>query len=204
MKRFRFVPLALVFIFLTAFSDSEKTYIRKIEKHRKEIHKEFQNPETSPFRQAAGDFHGLDYFPPDPAYRVTAKVSLTPEAAAFEMPTSDPKRNKKFVSYAKLTFSLKGETFELIAYRNLQLAGIKQYEDHLFLPITDLTTGVETYGGGRYMDISLPKGNTLVLDFNLLYNPYCAYSDGWSCPIPPKENFLNTRLEAGVKNYADH
>ncbi|MEZ4772667.1 MAG: DUF1684 domain-containing protein [Bacteroidia bacterium] len=204
MRIFNLSLLVLVFIFLTAFSGSDKGYIRKIEKHRRQVHREFKNPETSPFRKEASAFHGLEYFAPDPAYRVVAQVKLTPEAQAFEMPTSDPKRNKKFVSYARLSFELKGETFELLAYRNLQLAGVKQYEDHLFLPVTDLTTGAETYGGGRYLDLNVPKDNTIEIDFNLLYNPYCAYSDGWSCPIPPPENFLNTRIEAGVKDYRAH
>ena len=75
--------------------------------------------------------------------------------------------------------------------------------DHLFLPFTDNTNGVETYGGGRYIDLKIPAGNTINIDFNKAYNPYCAYSDKYSCPIPPPENHLDIEIKAGIK-LTDH
>lgn len=191
----------LSLILLVSFSGSEKEYLRKIKKHRKHLQKEFKNPDTSPLREEAKHFKGHDFFDIDPDYRVVAKLVKTPEALPFEMPTSNPNRNKTFVSFARLNFEIKGEAFSLLVYRNLELAGMKQYEDHLFLPFTDLTTGSESYGGGRYIDLHVPEKDEVEIDFNLAYNPYCAYSDGWTCPIPPRENFLDTRIEAGVKDY---
>ncbi|MEZ4850431.1 MAG: DUF1684 domain-containing protein [Bacteroidia bacterium] len=183
---------------------SEKAYLKQIKKHRKHIHQEFKNPETSPLREEAKQFHGLDYYAPDPEYKVEATLTLTPEAKPFYIPTSNPNRSKQFVSYATLSFTLKGKPWQLTVYRNLELAGIKKYEKLLFLPFLVETSGFDTYGGGRYMDLEIPDGDKITLDFNLCYNPYCAYSGGWSCPIPPPENFLELNLEAGVKKYQEH
>jgi uncharacterized protein (DUF1684 family) len=83
------------------------------------------------------------------------------------------------------------------------MADIKkqEYANLVFLPFTDLTSNYETYGGGRYLDLEVTDSNTMIIDFNLCYHPYCAYShNGWSCPIPPKENFVNAKIKAGVKN----
>ena len=186
----------------TGFGPKDKAYIRSIKKHRKSLHKAFKNPETSPFKEQANTYIRLDYYAPDPSYRVKAEIRLTPEADPFQISTSNPNRNKQFVSYGTLHFELNGQSYQLTAYRNLELPGIPQYQRHLFVPFTDLTTGRETYGGGRYIDLEIPEsGDEILLDFNLCYNPYCAYGDGWSCPIPPKENFLEVKVEAGVKKY---
>jgi len=73
------------------------------------------------------------------------------------------------------------------------------YKNHIFIPFTDLTNGEETYGGGRYIDATIPKGKSITLDFNYSYNPYCHYTEGYNCPIPPKENFLDIKIKAGEK-----
>src|SRR5690606_24948076 len=87
-------------------------------------------------------------------------------------------------------------------YQNQDLIKQPTYQTYLFIPFTDATTGQDTYATGRYLDFSIPQGQDSVwLDFNKAYNPYCAYGDGYSCPIPPKENQLAVRIEAGVKAY---
>ena len=73
----------------------------------------------------------------------------------------------------------------------------------MFLPFSDLTSGNETYGGGRYIDLEIPKGKTITIDFNQAYNPYCAYNPKYSCPIVPAENELLTNVNAGVKKFHD-
>jgi len=77
------------------------------------------------------------------------------------------------------------------------------YRDYLFLPFKDATNGDSTYGGGRYIDIRMSEinNNTLTIDFNKAYNPYCAYSDGFNCPVPPLENHLEVALEAGERKF---
>ncbi|MEM7656660.1 MAG: DUF1684 domain-containing protein [Bacteroidota bacterium] len=195
--------LLLAGMFLAA-SSSDRKYIREVKKHRKQVHKEFSDPAQSPFREkATTEYRGLSYFSPNPAYRVKVEIELTEDAKPFLIPTSNPDRKKQYVSYAILHFELAGEPFALHAYRSLKLVHMPQYARTLFVPFTDLTTGEASYGGGRYMDLEIPEdGVPLYIDFNLAYNPYCAYSTGWSCPIPPEENFLQTRIEAGVKDYA--
>ena len=86
-------------------------------------------------------------------------------------------------------------------YQSFPVSQDPEYIDYLFLPFTDLTSGDGSYGGGRFLDTTIPKGDTIVLDFNKAYNPYCAYNSAYSCPIPPKENDLLVRVEAGVKAF---
>jgi uncharacterized protein (DUF1684 family) len=92
----------------------------------------------------------------------------------------------------------------LFLYQSKRLMAMEDYQDHLFLPFMDKTTGVSTYGTGRFMDITKPEGNAMVLDFNYAYNPYCAYTDGYSCPITPKENFIDIYINAGIKGPNNH
>jgi uncharacterized protein len=86
-------------------------------------------------------------------------------------------------------------------YRNIDLSKKKEYKNYLFLPFLDLTSGNESYGGGRYIDMRIPKGNIITIDFNKAYNPYCAYNHKYSCPVVPDENNLNIEIKAGVKKF---
>lgn len=185
--------------------DKQKAYIRSVKKHRKALVKKFKDPAESPFRERVADFQGFDFFDIDPTYRVTAHFSPTAPSSAkpFQIPTSDPNIKKTYVTYGTLRFTLEGVPCELNVYRSLQLARMPQYKDYLFLPFRDETTGISTYGGGRYLDLRTTdiRGDSLVVDFNLCYNPNCAYTEGWSCPIPPAENFLEVAVKAGEKNY---
>lgn len=199
------LSILVLIISLPLSAQSDKAYLRQVRKKRKKIHREFKNPDESPLREAARDFKGLAYWPANSAYRVEATFSPAEGAEAFQIETSNPEIQKPYIAYGYLDFELEGKSLRLTVFRSLKLAGLPQYKDYLFLPFTDLTTGTDTYGGGRYLDMRIPpEGAPWIIDFNLCYNPYCAYGDGWSCPIPPQENFLDTRIEAGVKDYADH
>ena len=193
--------IALGFLLLGFSESSDKAYIKSIKKHRKERRKEFKDPEQSPLGERAKYFKQLYYFPIDPTYRVTAQLTKTPKAKPFRIPTNDPTVQKEFVSYGELSFELAGGTHTLTVYKSLQLLRIPLYKDYLFLPFRDESSGWDTYGGGRYLDLNIPEGSEMILDFNLAYNPNCVYSDGWSCPIPPAENTLSISIEAGEKNY---
>ena len=104
-----------------------------------------------------------------------------------------------YVKYAELRFTLLGKTCKLDVFQSLDLAKIDEYKDSLFLPFTDLTSGNGSYGGGRYVDLRIPLGDSVTIDFNTAYNPYCAYNHDYSCPIPPKQNDLQVEVKAGVK-----
>jgi uncharacterized protein len=158
----------------------------------------YTNPATSPYKENVADFKGHTFFTADLSYRVEAEYVPLENEKFFDLPTSNKDIQKKYRKFGLLKFQLKGESYELILYQNEQLMANPMYKDYLFLPFTDLTNGETTYGGGRYIDFQMPKGKTAILDFNLAYNPYCAYVTGYSCPIPPKENHLNTEIKAGI------
>jgi uncharacterized protein (DUF1684 family) len=207
MKKYLVLLLTAFFIGAPSYGNGgnnlNKSYMKQVKKHRKKQDRIFKNPETSPLKEKAAGFSHLNYFPIDPGYRVEATFTRTPDSKEFAMPTSDPNRKKRFVKYGTLSFELDGKPYKLAVYKSLRTTSLNQ-EDYLFLPFKDHTNGNSTYGGGRYLDMDMPKGDKIILDFNYCYNPYCAYSDGWSCPIPPEENHLEVEINAGVKKYEDH
>ena len=125
-----------------------------------------------------------------------------PRTKISKMKTSTD-RLPTYVKYGELTFSLEGKELKLNIYQNIELVKKKEYKDHLFLPFSDLTSGHETYIGGRYIDLKIPKGDTIAIDFNQAYNPYCAYNHKYSCPIVPLENDLQIEIKSGVKKFHD-
>lgn len=168
---------------------------------REKLNGEFKDPETSPLPDRyRKNFNGLDFFPLDSTYLIIADIVRTPEALPFFMPTSTGGQTEETV-YGKVSFTFQGKTHELEVYRNMELMQQEKYRDYLFLPFADLTNGEETYEGGRYLDLTVPEGNTILLDFNKAYNPYCAYNAKYSCPLVPKQNRLDTEIRAGVKAF---
>ncbi|WP_324721823.1 DUF1684 domain-containing protein [Salinimicrobium sp. HB62] len=168
---------------------------------QEKINSEFKDPAESPLpKEEREQFAGLEFFSFDPAFKVTAEFLRTPNEVPFAMPTTSEKM-KMYVKYGELYFNLKGKEFKLNVYQSLSLSQTEEYKDYLFLPFTDLTNGEATYSGGRYLDMTIPTEKYIELDFNKAYNPYCAYSGGYSCPIPPKENHLEIAVNAGVKTY---
>lgn len=169
-----------------------------------ELNRKYANPEESPLeKEDLANFAGLDFFEIDPEYIVKAEFVRTPAEPPFTMKTST-ERLPVYVKYGELYFTLKGKDFKLNVYQNQELTQDPEYFDYLFLPFTDLSNGRSTYGGGRYLDLRIPDSKEVVLDFNKAYNPYCAYSGRYSCPIPPEENELETEILAGVKSFKKH
>src|SRR5690606_5905083 len=134
-----------------------------------------------------------DFFDYDPRFRVKALLRRSPKSKPFEMPTTTERR-PLYREYGKLYFHLDDTAFILTVYQNMSLMKMKEYEDYLFLPFTDGTNGSETYGGGRFLDLRIPEGDTVLIDFNRAYNPYCAYNHKYSCPIPPAGNALPVEI----------
>lgn len=168
---------------------------------QEKLNKEFKDPETSPLPDRyRKNFSSLDFFAPDSTYRFTAKFKRTPEALPFFMPTTTGRKTEEVV-FAKISFQFNGEEHELEVYQNTELMQQPEFKDYLFLPFSDLTNGEETYEGGRYLDLEIPEGDTIVLDFNQAYNPYCAYNAKYSCPIVPKQNRVEAHIRAGVKAF---
>ena len=148
------------------------------------------------------DIKHLDFYAIDSTYAVTGMITLTPDAIPFDMATSLG-IIKRYVQYGTITFQLHDSTFTLSIYQSMKLREQEEYKDYLFVPFNDNTNYTETYGGGRYMDFRMGEivEGKLLVDFNKAYNPYCAYSGGYACPVPPAENKLNTNIKAGEKQY---
>ena len=177
-------------------------YQEQIHAERTQKNEEFKTKGSPPFKteKARKSFTGLDWYNPDPAFRVLAKVERFANSDTLEFPTSAG-TIKSFIRYAQLIVTVDGITDTLEAFRSIQNIDHPVYSKLLFVPFTDLNTGVTCYGGGRYLDPPLSEESTLILDFNEAYNPYCAYSDGWFCPIPPRQNDLRFAVNAGEKQY---
>ncbi len=173
--------------------------LKDIMQFQDDLNKEYSNPETSPLsKEKRMSFTHVNFFATDLQYRVTAKFTRTPDEKFFNMPTSG-KENKAYVKYAEVTFSLLGQHYKLNVYQSLELLQNRKYRNYLFIPFRDATCGKETYGGGRYIDLQIPLSDTITIDFNKAYQPYCAYTEGYNCPIPPKENQMPLKIEAGVR-----
>lgn len=149
-------------------------------------------------------FEGLHYFPVDANYKIQAKF-VKKIGKVFEMQTSTD-RTPTYRMYGYIKFTLNGEVCKLNLYQ--QMIAMEDFipaGDYLFCPFRDSTNKDSTYGGGRYLDFKLSdiENKSVIVDFNTCYNPYCAYSYRYSCPVPPKENSLKIRVEAGVKKWHD-
>lgn len=167
------------------------------------INKEYRNREESPLTEEDFKvFKGLDFYPINEKFIVEAKFTRTANEKVFKMKTTGT-RLPEYVKYGELAFNIDGKTFKLNLYQNIDLIKKEGYADYLFLPFSDLTCGKESYIGGRYIDMRIPKGNSVTIDFNKAYNPYCAYNHKYSCPIVPLENDLDIEILAGVKKFHD-
>jgi uncharacterized protein (DUF1684 family) len=144
----------------------------------------------------------FDFYPVNITYRITADFSRINDTLGFAMFTSSGKSSTYF-KYGKLSFRVKDTACVLYLYQSKDLMAVPQYKEYLFIPFTDPTNAITSYGAGRYLDffINEIKGNKIIIDFNKAYNPYCAYAAGFQCPLPPKESYLPVAIIAGEKNF---
>jgi uncharacterized protein (DUF1684 family) len=177
---------------------------QEIENFRFTLNEDYRNPKESPLGvEGVSHFNGHQFFATDLSYRVIAKVEKLKKPEKFLMQTTTD-RKPEYKKLFKLTFTLRDTVCILYAYQNVELSKREGYENYLFLPFTDPTNGFDSYGGGRYIDLRIPDTDSMVIDFNQCYNPYCAYSGKYSCPVPPKENRLPISIYAGIKAPEGH
>ena len=198
-----FLVILLCSISLTGFNQTKtELYIQESIQAQEELNAEYANPEETPLLPEDLDkFEGLEFYPINPELIFEVSIKRTPQAIPFMMKRT--KDEVRYVKYGEVTFEYAGEKHTLSIFQNLDLIAKRpEYSNYLFLPFTDLTNDETTYGGGRYLDMEIPeKGATLILNFNKAYNPLCAYNKKYSCPIPPQENLLDFKVEAGVKKF---
>jgi len=163
-----------------------------LEQFRQEKDEFFRTSPQSPLtRQQKREFRGLVYYPENPSLWLELKLerSVNPQPALLTTSTGD---EQEYIHVGQVRFSVDGAEAALQIY---------QADYGFFLPFADATAPEETYGAGRYLEPHLVGNDLLQLDFNLAYNPYCAYNENWSCPLPPSANRLKVRIAAGEKKF---
>jgi len=202
--------LILLILFLTNISCSKKVMIMEsglVKNYQQEI-ADFRLKDKK--AKTEGPHAPLDlesykkvtYFDIDPTVNIQGDFVLTKESKPFQMNTYSGV-TREYRSYGKVTLPYADSQIELTIYQGLATIRMPQYRDHLFLPFMDLTNGESSYGGGRYIDLKLSDivDGKVTIDFNKAYAPYCAYADGYACPIPPIENHLEIAVKAGEKKF---
>ena len=176
-------------------------YVSVITKERKQKDIEMLTDDKSPIpNDEKATFKKLNYYKPKTKFRKEAKFTRFDQATRFLMKTTT-ERLPEYSLYGVVNFKYKGKNYSLNVYQNIELVKRPGYDKHLFVPFNDETNEKETYGGGRFLDLTETGSDTMVIDFNLAYNPYCAYNHKYSCPIPPKENNLEIKITAGEKKW---
>ncbi|WP_296638475.1 DUF1684 domain-containing protein [Polaribacter sp.] len=195
-------------LFLTLFvvscnSKDKRPLIGKTT-YQQQLNASFKDATTSPLLpKDLKNFKGLDFFPVDSSFIVKATFTPIKNAPIFEMLTTT-ERAPLYKEFGVVNFTLQNKPLALTIYQSQDDLKDEKYKDYLFLPFTDNTSGSESYGAGRYMDIMLGdliKHNTIILNFNNTYNPYCAYNAKYSCPLTPRKNHLDIEVKAGIKTF---
>lgn len=169
----------------------------RLQAYRERRDHHYATAESSPLSPEQREaFAGLQYFDerPDLALELPIDTSGDDVGEHIEMQTSSG-TPKHFVRAGRVRFEVDGQPVTLSVFKDVE-------RGRYFLPFRDGTSGKESYGAGRYLDPKARPDGTLVVDFNYAYNPHCAYGEGWSCPIPPLENFVKARIEAGERSFA--
>ncbi|MBF9143723.1 DUF1684 domain-containing protein [Hymenobacter properus] len=190
--------IGIIWYSLNDAKPNNSAYLAQLNKFRRDKNLSFRQSEESPLPAAQkAAFDSLKYYPGDPTFVPHADIArnATPDTTLLQM--SDNKA-EKYLNWGVVKFSINNSPQQLRLY--LKANG---RDSTLFIPFTDLTNGHETYGGGRYLDAPLPLLNEseITLDFNRAYNPYCAYNNEYSCPVPPAENRLTVAIPAGEKSF---
>lgn len=203
-----------IFLFLLLISgysygqisqDSIDAYNLSIENYRKGINIKLMYSDKTPLKpEQQKSFTGLNYFPVDISYVVKATLTKNDKEELVIMRTSTD-RAPEYLDYGYVEFEIDGKKIKLSAFQNVKQKDMVSEEMTLFIPFRDETCGNESYGGGRYIECQIPEtGNEVYLDFNKAYNPYCAYNSRFSCVIPPEENRMSVRIEAGEMIFEKH
>jgi len=187
---------AILFLFsITGFSQSD--FVDDVLTFQNDLNKHYSDSVTSPLTiDDRKVFTGLDFFPPDKYFRIEAALikKFNPLIVTLKTTTD---RAPRYILYAEAMFVIEGKKFHLNVYKSeLTKEGEKEYA---FIPFTDLSNGVTTYTGGRYIEVDITGIDSIIIDFNKAYNPYCAYNHKYSCVVPPSENFIDFEINAGVK-----
>ena len=192
-----FRAILILFFCVYGSCDKKRIHNTNLNEFQKQLNASFKDATTTPFNNYdLKRFRGLDFFQIDSNYIVKAEIIPVSNAKKIKLSTST-ESELTVIQYAELIFMINAQEYKLFAYKYVETNDYPP--NHLFVPFLDKTNGDETYGGGRYLDLYQNSSIKITIDFNNSYNPLCAYNESYSCPIVPKENFLDFRVMAGVK-----
>lgn len=178
-------------------TDDPGAYLEKVEKERERQFKYLRFSADSPLtEEQRKNLKELAHYPIDPAFRVRARLVPLEPKKMLELPMTDG-TVEKYLQHSNAEFEWEGKSYSLLLLQSLKDSDRRNF----FLAFADETSGRETYGGGRYINLRQDGKNSISIDFNLAYNPYCAYNPEFACPLPPKENILSFAVRAGEKDY---
>ena len=190
--------IAIIFNTSCQLADSSDaktySYVDSLIQVRQKMDLELKNGKNSPIPASKRErFVGLKHFPASELWCISAQLIALDSVQEVEIATTDGKSSKMWLAF-QTKFKIDTVIYALNGYVDQG-----NPTSNLFIPFYDLTNGEDTYGGGRFLNVKLTETDSVFLDFNLAYNPYCHYNHEYTCPIPPVENFLDTRIEAGEK-----
>ena len=189
------IVAAVAYMFTAA--ESPEAYVEKIEKERERQFKFIRFNIESPLTdEQKASFTKLSFYGIDPTYKLKARLIPIENKKGREVPMTDGSK-QRYIEHSFAEFDLGGKTNKLLLLQAMDEADKRNF----FLAFADETSAKETYGGGRYLNVRQDGKNSITLDFNLAYNPYCAYNPDYACPLPPKENILDIPIPVGEKNY---
>lgn len=189
------VGLAIMYT-LTGVTD-EEVYVENIQKERERQFRFLRFNIDSPLEEdQKSELTSLSFYPIDMSYRVRAKMVPVEDRRMLEIPMTDG-TVEKYLKHSYAEFQLDGQPLRLL----LLQAAKESDKRNFFLAFADATSGAETYGGGRYINLRQDGKNSITIDFNMAYNPYCAYNPNYACPLPPRENILEIPIRVGEKDY---
>ena len=203
----RNVILLVLILLMISCNSKDKRPLMGDTPYQQRLNSSFKDATSSPLKKRdLKEFEGLQFFPVDSNFIVTAKLTRKENAPIFKMPTTTD-RAPLYKEFGVLDFIINNKSLQLTVYQSQEDLEDEQYKDYLFIPFTDETSGNESYGGGRYMDVMLSditSDDTIELNFNNTYNPYCAYNEKFSCPITPRKNHLDIEIKAGIQDFKKH
>jgi uncharacterized protein (DUF1684 family) len=173
----------------------QETWARALVRFRAQKDDFFRTSHNSPLHGSAEEFHPLNYFDPDPSFRFESRLQRYANPEGIMVATSKGTR-QLFNRVGYFDLGIEGNPVRVHAYQSAE-----RDDPNLFIPFRDATSGKESYGAARYLDLEVQHNDEYAVDFNYAYNPYCAYSEDYVCPLPPQENWLKVPVRAGEKNY---
>ncbi|WP_439481835.1 DUF1684 domain-containing protein [Cyclobacterium plantarum] len=189
------IGISLIYTFTG--TENPELYQETIEAERERQFKFLKYNMESPLTEdQKQELDSLDFYPIDPSYKVRARMVPVANKRILEIPMTDGSI-ERYIRHSFAEFELAEKPVKLLLLQAEDETDLRNF----FLAFADETSGEETYGGGRYLNLRQDGQSSITIDFNLAFNPYCAYNPDFACPIPPRENILEIPIKAGEKNY---